>query len=77
LLFSVCFGLALAVGPLPGALAWLFFPFASTLLRPRAVDERRDMLPVRPRRSLPRLISFNRTQAMPSVEPAALANVVQ
>jgi glycosyltransferase 2 family protein len=30
LLFSVCFGLALAVGSLPGALAWLFFPFAST-----------------------------------------------
>ena len=29
LLFSVCFGLALAVGSLPGALAWLFFPFAS------------------------------------------------
>ena len=28
LLFSVCFGLALAVGSLPGALAWLFFPFA-------------------------------------------------
>jgi uncharacterized membrane protein YbhN (UPF0104 family) len=29
LLFSVCFGLALAVGSLPGALAWLFFPFPS------------------------------------------------
>jgi glycosyltransferase 2 family protein len=29
LLFSVCFGLALAIGSLPGALAWLFFPFAS------------------------------------------------
>jgi hypothetical protein len=29
LLFSVCYGLALAVGSLPGALAWLFFPFAS------------------------------------------------
>ena len=29
LLFSVCFGLALAVGSLPGALAWLFYPFAS------------------------------------------------
>jgi hypothetical protein len=29
LLFSVCFGLALAVGFLPGALAWLFFPFPS------------------------------------------------
>jgi uncharacterized membrane protein YbhN (UPF0104 family) len=28
LLFSVCFGLALAVGSLPGALAWLFYPFA-------------------------------------------------
>src|SRR5262245_13817009 len=30
LLFSVGFGLALAIGSLPGALAWLFFPFAST-----------------------------------------------
>jgi uncharacterized membrane protein YbhN (UPF0104 family) len=29
LLFSVCFGLALAVGSLPGALAWLLFPFPS------------------------------------------------
>src|SRR5215475_13994316 len=29
LLFSVCFGLALAIGFLPGALVWLFFPFAS------------------------------------------------
>jgi len=29
LLFSVCFGLALAVGFLPGALAWLLFPFPS------------------------------------------------
>ena len=28
LLFSVCFGLALAVGSLPGALAWLLYPFA-------------------------------------------------
>src|SRR5262245_57876233 len=36
LLFSVCFGLALAVGSLPGALAWLFFPFAS----PRRSAER-------------------------------------
>ena len=27
LLFSVCFGLALAVGSLPGALAWLLYPF--------------------------------------------------
>ena len=29
LLFSVCFGLALAIGSLPGALAWLLFPFPS------------------------------------------------
>jgi len=29
LLFSVCFGLVLAVGSLPGALAWLFCPFGS------------------------------------------------
>jgi glycosyltransferase 2 family protein len=29
LLFSVCFGLALAVGSLPGALVWLLYPFAS------------------------------------------------
>ena len=28
LLFSVCFGLALAVGSLPGALAWLLYSFA-------------------------------------------------
>jgi glycosyltransferase 2 family protein len=28
LLFSVCFGLALAIGSLPGALAWLLYPFA-------------------------------------------------
>jgi hypothetical protein len=28
LLFSVCFGLALAVGSLPGAVAWLLYPFA-------------------------------------------------
>jgi glycosyltransferase 2 family protein len=27
LLFSVCFGLVLAVGSLPGALAWLLYPF--------------------------------------------------
>jgi uncharacterized membrane protein YbhN (UPF0104 family) len=29
LLFSVCFGLALTIGSLPGALAWLLFPFPS------------------------------------------------
>lgn len=28
LLFSVCFGFALAIGALPGALAWLLYPFA-------------------------------------------------
>ncbi len=28
LLFSVCFGLTLAVGSLPGAFAWLFYPVA-------------------------------------------------
>jgi uncharacterized membrane protein YbhN (UPF0104 family) len=28
LLFSVCFGLTLAVGSLPGALAWLLYSFA-------------------------------------------------
>jgi glycosyltransferase 2 family protein len=28
LLFSVCFGLALAIGSLPGALAWLLYSFA-------------------------------------------------
>ena len=28
LLFSVCFGLALAVGSLPGALVWLLYSFA-------------------------------------------------
>jgi glycosyltransferase 2 family protein len=35
LLFSVCFGLALAVGSLPGALAWLLYPFASAGVWPR------------------------------------------
>jgi len=29
LLFSVCFGLVLLIGSLPGALAWLLFPFPS------------------------------------------------
>src|SRR5262245_531614 len=29
LLFSVCFGLALAIGSLPGGLAWILFPFPS------------------------------------------------
>jgi hypothetical protein len=28
LLFSVCFGLALALGSLPGAVVWLLYPFA-------------------------------------------------
>jgi hypothetical protein len=28
LLFSVSFGLALAIGSLPGALAWFLYPFA-------------------------------------------------
>jgi hypothetical protein len=28
LLFSVCFGLVLAIGSLPGALAWLLYAFA-------------------------------------------------
>jgi uncharacterized membrane protein YbhN (UPF0104 family) len=28
LLFSLCFGLALAIGSLPGALVWLLYPFA-------------------------------------------------
>jgi glycosyltransferase 2 family protein len=28
LLFSVCFGLVVAIGTLPGALIWLFFSFA-------------------------------------------------
>ena len=30
LLFSVCFGLALALGSLPGALAWLLYPFRAS-----------------------------------------------
>jgi glycosyltransferase 2 family protein len=38
LLFSVCFGLALAVGSLPGAVVWLLYPFAP---RPRS-DERAE-----------------------------------
>jgi hypothetical protein len=40
LLLSVCFGLALAVGSLPGALAWLFYPFAPAGVRPSGPDER-------------------------------------
>jgi hypothetical protein len=34
LLFSVCFGLAIAFGSLPGALAWLLYPFAPTRRSP-------------------------------------------
>jgi uncharacterized membrane protein YbhN (UPF0104 family) len=30
LLFSLCFGLALAIGSLPGALVWLLYPFGSS-----------------------------------------------
>jgi glycosyltransferase 2 family protein len=37
LLFSVCFGLALAIGWLPGALVWLLFPFPSARRSPSAV----------------------------------------
>jgi glycosyltransferase 2 family protein len=42
LLFSVCFGLALAVGSLPGALVWLLYPFAPVRhpLPPGGPDER-------------------------------------
>ena len=36
LLFSVCFGLALAVGSLPGAVVWLLYPFT----RPQRSAER-------------------------------------
>jgi hypothetical protein len=40
LLFSVCFGFALAIGSLPGALAWLLFPFPSARrsVKPPAVS---------------------------------------
>jgi hypothetical protein len=37
LLFSVCFGLVLAVGSLPGALAWLLYPFARARPDPMAL----------------------------------------
>jgi len=37
LLFSVCFGLVLAVGSLPGALAWLLYPFARAQPDPMAL----------------------------------------
>jgi glycosyltransferase 2 family protein len=37
LLFSVCFGLALALGSLPGAVVWLLYPFA-----PPNSDERAE-----------------------------------
>jgi uncharacterized membrane protein YbhN (UPF0104 family) len=40
LLFSVCFGLALAVGSLPGALVWLLYPFASARRSAARADER-------------------------------------
>jgi hypothetical protein len=39
LLFSVCFGLALAVGSLPGALAWLLYPVAARTVLPISMDK--------------------------------------
>src|SRR6516225_105810 len=41
LLFSVCFGLVLAVGSLPGALAWLLYPFARA--RPNGAQVRDEI----------------------------------
>jgi uncharacterized membrane protein YbhN (UPF0104 family) len=45
LLFSVCFGLVLAIGSLPGALVWPLYPFAPAR-RPaeHGADEKRDHL---------------------------------
>ena len=39
LLFSVCFGLTLAIGSLPGALAWLLYSFAPSPDSPGAADQ--------------------------------------
>ena len=39
LLFSVCFGLVLAVGSLPGALTWLFYSWPSSGVLLSAADE--------------------------------------
>jgi glycosyltransferase 2 family protein len=36
LLFSLCFGLTIAIGSLPGALVWLLYPFGGSLA-PRAI----------------------------------------
>jgi hypothetical protein len=40
LLFSVCFGLTLAVGSLPGALCWLLYSFGPSKESPSAVENR-------------------------------------
>jgi hypothetical protein len=45
LLFSVCFGLVLAVGALPGALVWFLYPFSPA----RAAAESSDRQMDRPR----------------------------
>ena len=39
LLFSLCFGLTMAVGSLPGALAWLVYLFAPRGILPSAAEE--------------------------------------
>ncbi len=43
LLFSVCFGLALAIGSLPGALAWLSYSFMPSRRSARLAGERAQL----------------------------------
>jgi uncharacterized membrane protein YbhN (UPF0104 family) len=42
LLFSVCFGLVLAVGALPGALVWFLYPFSFARAAAESIDRQMD-----------------------------------
>jgi glycosyltransferase 2 family protein len=53
LLFSVCFGLALAVGSLPGAAVWLLYPFAPLRSAERGEAEVRPAAGTRPSGAAP------------------------
>jgi hypothetical protein len=53
LLFSVCFGLALAVGSLPGAVVWLLYPFAPHRSAERTEAEVRPAAGTRPSGAAP------------------------
>jgi glycosyltransferase 2 family protein len=53
LLFSVCFGLALAVGSLPGAVVWLSYPFAPHRSAERTEAEVRPAAGTRPSGAAP------------------------